>query len=123
MKKPAILVEDENKAMNLVSIISCADLLIGMRLHSLIYAAITNTPVIGIVYDPKVRFFIEMMEQEDGGLIEDISFDKITELADLVMAEPSMYAKRLEDNMVRLRKLSAENARLAISLMYKEFDD
>ncbi len=123
MKKPAILVGDENKAMNLVSIISCADLLIGMRLHSLIYAAITNTPVIGIVYDPKVRFFIEMMEQEDGGLIEDISFDKITELADLVMAEPSMYAKRLEDNMVRLRKLSAENTRLAISLMYKEFDD
>lgn len=120
MKQPAILIENENSAGNLVGIISKADLLIGMRLHSLIYAAITGTPVIGIVYDPKVRFFIELVEQEDGGLIENIDVDKITIIVDKIMAASDDYIQRLEKNIVRLRKTSSENARLAIDLLYGE---
>ncbi len=123
MKNPALLVENENRARNLVGIISNADLLIGMRLHSLIYASITDTPVIGIVYDPKVRYFIDMMEQEDGGLIEDLDFDRITKLIDKIMAGRESYIKKLKANMVRLRKLSAKNAQLAIDLMYGETAD
>jgi len=123
MKQPAILVDNENSAVNLVGIISKADLLIGMRLHSLIYAAITGTPVIGIVYDPKVRYFIELVEQEDGGLIEDIEFNKITQITDKVMEKSEIYIHRLEKNIVRLKKISSENARLAINLLYGENDN
>ena len=123
MNHPALLVENENRARNLVGIISNADLLIGMRLHSLIYAAITSTPVIGVVYDPKVRYFIDMMEQEDGGLIEDLDFNSIIKLIDKVIAGRESYIRKLKDNMVRLRKLSAENAQLAIELMYGETAD
>ncbi|MCK5758850.1 MAG: polysaccharide pyruvyl transferase family protein, partial [Clostridiales bacterium] len=123
MKSPAILVEDENRARNLVGIISKADLLIGMRLHSLIYAAITSTPVVGVVYDPKVRYFIELMEQEDGGLIEDLEFEKITVTVDRVVSKRDLYIGKLESNMVKLRKLSSENASLAIDLLYGEIAD
>ncbi|MCD6323270.1 MAG: polysaccharide pyruvyl transferase CsaB [Clostridiales bacterium] len=123
MKSPAILVEDENRARNLVGIISRADLLIGMRLHSLIYAAITGTPVVGVVYDPKVRYFIELMEQEDGGLIEDLEFAKITVIVDKVVSNRALYISKLESNMVMLRKLSSKNASLAIDLLYGEIAD
>ncbi len=37
----------------MLSIIGCMDLLVGVRLHSLIYAAIMGVPLIGISYDPK----------------------------------------------------------------------
>ena len=33
------------------------ELLIGMRLHALIYAAISGIPVIGLVYEPKIEGF------------------------------------------------------------------
>lgn len=123
MSHPAVLIENENRARNLVGVIANAELLIGMRLHSLIYASITSTPVIGVVYDPKVRYFINMMEQEDGGLIEELDFDAIIKLVDKVMVERESYVKKLEHNMIRLRELSSENARLAIELLYGESAD
>ncbi|WHX48752.1 polysaccharide pyruvyl transferase CsaB [Paenibacillus woosongensis] len=38
--------------------VSRCDLLIGMRLHSLIYAASQNVPMLGISYDPKIDHFL-----------------------------------------------------------------
>lgn len=42
----------------MLSIIGCMDLLVGVRLHSLIYAAIMGVPLIGISYDPKCTAFL-----------------------------------------------------------------
>lgn len=39
------------------------DILIGMRLHSLIFAALNSVPMLGMSYDPKVRSFAESIEQ------------------------------------------------------------
>ena len=36
---------------------------IGMRLHTLIYAAINSVPLIGLVYDPKINSFMEYTHQ------------------------------------------------------------
>ena len=43
---------------DMLSIIGCMDLLVGVRLHSLIYAAIMGVPLIGISYDPKCTAFL-----------------------------------------------------------------
>ncbi len=39
-------------------------LMIGMRLHALIFAASVNTPMIGISYDPKIDSFLKLVQQE-----------------------------------------------------------
>lgn len=41
-----------------LSIIGCMDVLVGIRLHSLIYAAVMGVPMIGVSYDPKVDSFL-----------------------------------------------------------------
>jgi polysaccharide pyruvyl transferase CsaB len=41
--------------------VSHCDLLIGMRLHSLIYAANVQVPVMGISYDPKINHFLHRL--------------------------------------------------------------
>ena len=45
----------------MLSIIGNMDVLVGVRLHSLIHAAIMDVPMIGISYDPKVNSFMKSM--------------------------------------------------------------
>jgi polysaccharide pyruvyl transferase CsaB len=45
----------------LLSIISRLSLMIGMRLHSIIFSSIVNIPFIALNYDPKVKYFVESL--------------------------------------------------------------
>lgn len=44
-------------------LISRCEIVVGMRLHSLIFAASVGTPFVSIVYDPKVSSFAKMVNQ------------------------------------------------------------
>jgi len=124
MKNNAYLVESERSAMDLISIISTAELVIGMRLHSLIYASVARIPVIGIVYDPKVRYFIELMDQEDGGLIENITADDIKNRVLKIMNERDEYIGRISSRMEGLKEQCRRNAEIAVGLIEGEpFDE
>jgi polysaccharide pyruvyl transferase CsaB len=46
-----------------LSIIGCMDVLVGVRLHSLIYAAVMGVPMIGVSYDPKVDSFLASIDR------------------------------------------------------------
>lgn len=60
-----------------LSIIGNLDLLVGVRLHSLIFGAIMNTPMIAISYDPKIDSFMEYLDQEVISNIEDLDEEKL----------------------------------------------
>ena len=47
----------------LMSLIGNLDLLIGIRLHALIFAALMHIPFIGISYDPKIDNFLQSAKQ------------------------------------------------------------
>lgn len=55
------------------------DLLLGVRLHSLIYATITATPFAGISYDPKIDSFLAELDKQPAGSTSLIKPDKIYE--------------------------------------------
>ncbi len=81
-------------ADELICVLEKADMVIGMRLHAVIFASSASTPVIGLSYDPKVEAFMKELGQDYtvdlGGEIE----DKLT-----------MYA---EDIMNRREKIKSE---------------
>ncbi len=67
------MMQNENKARVIdgkfsiyesMDIISKMDLLIGMRLHSIIFAAKMKVPVVGLIYDPKVENFLGRIGQK-----------------------------------------------------------
>jgi polysaccharide pyruvyl transferase CsaB len=56
------IIEEELSPAVILSLISKLSILIGMRLHSIIFATITGTPFIAIDYDPKVRKYVYSLE-------------------------------------------------------------
>ncbi|MGG2066998.1 MULTISPECIES: polysaccharide pyruvyl transferase CsaB [unclassified Bacillus (in: firmicutes)] len=53
-----------------MSILSQCSLLIGMRLHALIFSAVANTPMVGISYDPKIDSFLRQVNQPIIGSVD-----------------------------------------------------
>ena len=50
-------------AADLIGLSAGAQFVLGMRLHSLIYAASAGTPILGISYDPKIDAFCRVTHQ------------------------------------------------------------
>ena len=68
-----------------LSIIGCMDVLVGVRLHSLIYSAVMGVPMIGISYDPKVDSFLSSIGQSALCDVKDFSCEKFrTAFRDLI---------------------------------------
>ena len=72
MNRDAVILQGEYTPSELLGIIKRLDLLVGMRLHALIFACSMNTPVIGIEYDPKIKGFLDMVNQTNIGDVKTI---------------------------------------------------
>lgn len=66
--------------------VSSCDVLIGMRLHSLIYAASQHVPLLGISYDPKIDQFLHRLDMQASAVTssDGVEFDSDQVRKDLV---------------------------------------
>ena len=55
------ILEEELKPDELLTLIYGLSAIIGMRLHSIIFATIANKPFIAVEYDPKVKYFVDSL--------------------------------------------------------------
>ncbi|MDF9840116.1 MULTISPECIES: polysaccharide pyruvyl transferase CsaB [unclassified Paenibacillus] len=69
--------EDALHPQQMLSEVAECDVLIGMRLHSLIYAAGRRVPLIGVSYDPKIDHFLERIRSRPVGSTGTLEADKV----------------------------------------------
>ncbi len=75
----------------LAAVISNLDVVVGMRLHSLIIAAGLGVPVIAADYDPKVTGFMTEIGQSDYSVpLREFKRDRIIPLLDQILAQPQL---------------------------------
>jgi polysaccharide pyruvyl transferase CsaB len=74
MQEEAFLLEQIYTPLEMLEIFSELELLIGVRLHSLIFAAIHSVPFIALNYDPKIESFIREI-----GVNSRVNIDEIEE--------------------------------------------
>jgi len=116
MKHPAKIIENEYNASEMLGLIGKMDMLIGMRLHSVIFSALMNVSMIGVAYDPKVKSFLERISAPY------ISLEKLTE-ENLQEAAMSLWSRRnnfideLKGKVEILREHSMENFRIVSELL------
>lgn len=119
MPKGAIVLEGPFTTEQQVSLSGNVDLMIGIRLHALVFSSLMGKPVIGISYDPKITSFLHMIGQEPIGtmtyLREEALYQRCHELLSSTDSYEESYGR-----IKALRQDSQRNAKIAISLL-KEF--
>ncbi|MNJ53384.1 Polysaccharide pyruvyl transferase [compost metagenome] len=80
-----VIGECEHPSQMVQEVKSC-DMLIGMRLHSLIYAASQNVPMIGISYDPKIDQFLARLNVSPVGNHLTLDSEKIVSEAEAILS-------------------------------------
>lgn len=79
-----IIFEQSLSSREILKLMGGLDLLVGMRLHALIFAAICGVPFVALPYDPKVNAFLEYMGENAFLPPEKLTFQEL--LASLKIA-------------------------------------
>ncbi|MBT2285185.1 polysaccharide pyruvyl transferase CsaB [Paenibacillus polymyxa] len=84
--------------------VSKCDLVIGMRLHSLIYAASQYVPPVGISYDPKIDQFLLRLDSEPAGNTSSLDGVKLAKTVVGLLDQRSQWLKEHEEGITELKQ-------------------
>ena len=108
------IVETSADVGTVVGLIARAEAVLGMRLHSLIFAAAQGTPFAGVSYDPKVAGFVDYIGQGLCCSLDEVSADRLRAMVDsLCLCDGEDFRAAAQ----RLRALAAENTEEALALL------
>ena len=117
MEEKAYIISRELTVAEMFSVLSEAEIIIGMRLHSLIYATTLEIPAMALVYDPKISAFMESINQPDWVNIESFNCEDAKKVLDLIITNKNEKKEQLCKTNEILRKTAEQNADFAIELL------
>jgi len=98
------VIEKEHSASEIMSVVENLDALVGVRLHSLIFAAVAEVPLVGISYDPKIDYFLETLGLEAIGTIDDFNPNQIKDALDQTLVNKDQAVTNLKTHVQELRQ-------------------
>lgn len=115
-------ITEKYQSGDFMSLVKNMDLLIGSRLHSLIFAIVAEVPFVGVSYDPKIENFLETIERKPVCHIADFDPDIIYEAVEAVfnayetekthlLAQKASLVKKLDGNIRMLNKVTKAEAK------------
>lgn len=117
MHLPCTVIRTENDVKRLLAIYKNTGLCIGMRLHTLIYSAVSCVPMVGLVYDPKVSGFLDYIGVDNCIDAEDVTLELLIDAIDNTLVDPEAEREKLSKRRDMLKKKAVLNTELAIELL------
>lgn len=111
--KEAVILDTAFDTEQFLALMGNFSLLIGMRLHALIFAAVMEVPFIALSYDPKIDGFVKEVAGTNIGAIESLAAEDLLQAAQRVLEFENSGNERL----AQLRTKALENAQLAFNLL------
>jgi polysaccharide pyruvyl transferase CsaB len=106
-----------------LSLIGSLDMVVGMRLHSLIMALSAGVPVVGIAYDPKVTRVLNELDQPNLSYLKDenlISEDRKKEWLETMtkaLKESASNKKKAVQGAQRCKEMACQNAEIIATML------
>lgn len=119
MKEKAFLLKENYTPSEALSIYKAVDMVVGMRLHSLIMAAVVEKPLVAISYDPKVNRFMSLIGVEKVLDIDHLKSQEILDLVQNTWENRSGFLENLKNTLSILREKALLPAKNAIDLLGK----
>lgn len=102
---------------DMLEIVGKSELVIGMRLHILIYSACAGVPVIGLDYDPKVSSMMKYMGQRYSVPVEELSFDAVRAFCDEIFKNRQDIVASLNEIRQNAKISADKNSSIAAELL------
>lgn len=107
------IIEEELSPDIMLSLISKLSILIGMRLHSIIFATITDIPFIAIDYDPKVKKFVHSLNLPELLInINQLTVKNINNKLKYINVHRELIQSNLETKRIQFEKEAFSNVQL-----------
>jgi len=114
---PGYVLTNYYSAKELVGIVGSCDLMIAMRLHSMIYAAGAGVPAIGLSYDPKVSSFAKYIGVNTTLHLENLTDEGLASMARDILRNRETIQSILCEKVLELKQKAMENVSMAMELM------
>ncbi len=113
----AYILKDKYSVEEIMGIISQLDIIVAMRLHSLIYAATQSIPMVGLVYDPKISGILESIGMKYMTNVEDLDIEKLLSDIDYVWNNQKEIRKELGELKEELKNKALRNIKMALEIL------
>lgn len=115
MNQPATILDENLSSLEIIALMSNVEMMIGMRLHSLIFAASRGVPFAGISYDPKIDAFLESFDLQPLNDTYPAMYEKVKTLLNDENRQSYIrqHAEELHDR-------AEQNAVMALSLIKQD---
>lgn len=116
-KSSCFVIKDQYAVEEIMGIIKELDMIIAMRLHSLIYAATQEIPMVGLVYDPKVEGILYSLEMNHMSNVENLDYHHLIENIDFVWNNKEELREILKQGDEDLKIKALSNVTMAMELL------
>ncbi|NMO98155.1 polysaccharide pyruvyl transferase CsaB [Paenibacillus lemnae] len=94
---------EEQQPQDMLREVSRCQLVLGMRLHSLIYAANQSVPLIGISYDPKIDHFLRRLDSAPVGSTDSLQAEDLKRLMISMLEQPEAWKTEHQAHIDQLK--------------------
>lgn len=119
MKHEAEIFPYDSSIEEKMAAVKDSDVLLGMRLHALIFASVGNTPFVALSYDPKIDSFAEIVDQKVLGHVssDDWSSGDIVSSIEEIFAHYPKHIKQLDEKVEPLQIKANDTAKQVVDFI------
>ncbi|HEU4964932.1 MAG TPA: polysaccharide pyruvyl transferase CsaB [Bacilli bacterium] len=118
MKERAVLLNRQFSFRDIANIIANTDLIIGMRLHSLILAAHCGVPFVSLSYDPKINRFVKRVGFEEAiDSVNTVTYESLRDKIVDCIEQSDHYRELMQPHVESLRQEAEKSGELAVHLL------
>lgn len=114
MKNKSAVLREKYTPEEILGITGRCDVMLSMRLHALIFAAVNNVPIAGIIYDPKIEYYLKELDAPSCGDVRKDMIDSssIVSVVEKIFGDIDGYRQQLLERVAVMTDRAEENDRL-----------